>query len=197
MKLFQTVQGAISCILLCRWEAEYHPESRAALNLHLSAGRLHGFAQREKASALYNWLNRLFPVVFDGNHDVFHILFNLTAVSNNEAWGTVAVSGNRIIATPTNGYYVESCTVLSGTATCTINGNTITVAADSDCTVQVNFAPKPTYTVNFVASGNAARKNPALLKALSMVFGIDPVLPDVTEEAACGAAIFAGGDMRL
>ena len=48
-----------------------------------------------------------------------------------------------------------------------------------------------------VASGNAARKNPALLKALSMVFGIDPVLPDVTEEAACGAAIFAGGNMRL
>ena len=43
--------------------------------------------------------------------------------------------------------------MISGTATCTINGNTITVAATADCTVRVNFAHKPTYTVNFVASG--------------------------------------------
>ena len=45
-----------------------------------------------------------------------------------------------------------------------------------------------------IASGNAARKNPALIKALSKVFGIDPVLPDIIEEAACGAAVFARGD---
>ena len=83
------------------------------------------------------------------------VTFTLTAVSNNTAWGTVAVNGTTITCTPAAGYYVESCTVLSGTATCTINGNTVSVAADSDCTVQVNFAPKPTYTVNFVASGEA------------------------------------------
>ncbi|MBQ2061852.1 MAG: InlB B-repeat-containing protein, partial [Oscillospiraceae bacterium] len=61
------------------------------------------------------------------------------------------------------GYYVESCTVLSGTATCTINGNTVTVAAEADCTVQVNFAPKPTYTVNFVASGVSEGSQSALV----------------------------------
>ncbi|MBQ1679205.1 MAG: InlB B-repeat-containing protein, partial [Oscillospiraceae bacterium] len=90
--------------------------------------------------------------------------FTLTAVSNNESWGTVAVNNDKIICTPANGYYVESCTVLSGTATCTINGNTVTVAADADCTVQVNFAPKPSYTVSFVASGVSEGSQTALVQ---------------------------------
>ena len=63
------------------------------------------------------------------------------------------MTGNVITATPAAGYYVESCTVTAGTATYTINGNTITVNASSDCTIRVNFAPKPQYTVNFIASG--------------------------------------------
>ena len=91
------------------------------------------------------------------------ITFNLTAVSNNEAWGTVSVAGSIITAAPAEGYYAESCDVLEGTATCTINGNTITVAADSDCTVQVNFAPKPSYTVQFVASGYVEGSQNALI----------------------------------
>ncbi|MBR4192835.1 MAG: starch-binding protein, partial [Oscillospiraceae bacterium] len=92
------------------------------------------------------------------------VTFNLTAVSNNNSWGTVAVNGSTINCTPANGYYVESCTVLSGTATCTINGNTVTVAAEADCTVQVNFAVKPQYTVNFVASGVAEGSQTALVQ---------------------------------
>ncbi|MBQ5487530.1 MAG: InlB B-repeat-containing protein, partial [Clostridia bacterium] len=81
--------------------------------------------------------------------------YTVTAVSNNNSYGTVSVTGNVITATPAAGYYVESCTVTAGTATYTINGNTITVNASSDCTIRVNFAPKPQYTVNFIASGTA------------------------------------------
>ena len=81
--------------------------------------------------------------------------FNVTAVSNNEAWGTVSVTGTTITASPAAGYYVESAEVLSGTATVTVNQNTIYVTATTDCTVRVNFAEKPQYTVSFVASGNA------------------------------------------
>ncbi|MBQ2062694.1 MAG: InlB B-repeat-containing protein, partial [Oscillospiraceae bacterium] len=81
--------------------------------------------------------------------------YTVTAVSNNTSYGTVSVNGTTITASPAAGYYVESCTVTAGTATYTINGNTIAVTPSSDCTIQVNFAPKPQYTVNFVACGNA------------------------------------------
>jgi len=91
------------------------------------------------------------------------VQFNVTAVSNNTAYGTVSVSGSVITATPANGYYVESCDVISGTATCTINGNRITVSATEDCTIRVNFAVKPTYTVNFIASGTAQGSQSALV----------------------------------
>ena len=93
----------------------------------------------------------------------FTVPYTVTAVSNNEAWGTVSVDGAKITAAPAAGYYVESCDVVSGTATCAINGNTITVTADADCTIRVNFAPKPTYTVSFVASGVAEGSQTALV----------------------------------
>ncbi|MBQ2517707.1 MAG: hypothetical protein II536_02655, partial [Clostridia bacterium] len=79
--------------------------------------------------------------------------YTVTAVSNNNSYGTVSVTGTVITAAPAEGYYVESCTLISGDATWTINGNTISVSPTSDCTIRVNFAPKPTYTVNFIASG--------------------------------------------
>ncbi|MCR5808611.1 MAG: InlB B-repeat-containing protein, partial [Clostridiales bacterium] len=83
------------------------------------------------------------------------VTYTVTAVSNNTNYGTVSVSGTIITATPAAGYYVESAEVISGTASVSVNGNTITVSPSSDCTVRVNFAPKPTYTLNFVASGTA------------------------------------------
>lgn len=42
------------------------------------------------------------------------------------------------------------------------------------------------------ASGNAVRKKPALKKALEMVFGMPVLIPAHQEEAAFGAALFAG-----
>ena len=83
------------------------------------------------------------------------VLYTVTAVSNNTAWGTVSVNGTKIICTPAAGYYVSGYEVTSGTATAVINVNTINVAPESNCTIRVIFAPKPTYTVNFVSSGAA------------------------------------------
>lgn len=44
-----------------------------------------------------------------------------------------------------------------------------------------------------VASGNALRRNPLLVKAAEEVFGLPVVLSQMTEEAACGAAKIALG----
>ena len=84
------------------------------------------------------------------------VTFTVTAVSNNTAWGTVSVNGTKITATPAAGYYVSGYEVTSGAATATINGNVINVAPESDCTIEVIFAEKPTYTVSYIASGTAA-----------------------------------------
>ena len=95
--------------------------------------------------------------------DDYEVTYTVNAVSNNDSYGTVSVTGTIITATPATGYYVESADVIEGTATVTVNGNTISVAPESDCTVRVNFAPKPSYTVNFVASGNAEGSQTAYL----------------------------------
>ena len=81
------------------------------------------------------------------------IPFTITAESNNEAYGTVSVEGKTIYATPAEGYYVSGYEVLSGVATAVINVNTITVKAQSDCTIRIIFSPKPTFTVNYLVSG--------------------------------------------
>ena len=85
----------------------------------------------------------------------YEIPYNVTAVVNNESYGTVSVTGRVITAAPAAGYYVESAEVISGTAAVAVNVNTITVSPESDCTVRVNFAPAPSYTVSFVAMGNS------------------------------------------
>ena len=79
--------------------------------------------------------------------------YTVTAVSNNTAWGTVAVNGYEITATPAVGYYVANCEVTVGNAITNLNVNTITVSPSSNCTIRVNFAPKPTYTVNYMVNG--------------------------------------------
>ena len=91
------------------------------------------------------------------------LTYTVTAVSNNTAWGTVSVSGTKITASPAAGYYVSGYEVTSGTATATINGNIINVAPESDCTIKIIFAPKPTYTVNYVSAGSSAGSASALI----------------------------------
>ena len=80
----------------------------------------------------------------------------ITAVSNNDSWGTVSLSGATITAEPKAGYCVSTSTpyeVKSGTATVTQNGNAFTVDASSDCTIQINFEALPTYSVTWVVNG--------------------------------------------
>lgn len=86
----------------------------------------------------------------------------ITAVSNNDSYGTVSGT-TTITAVPKNGYRVVAgdggYTVTSGTATVTNNGdNTFTVEAASNCTVQINFEAIPTHTVTFSVNGNTTRK---------------------------------------
>ncbi len=75
--------------------------------------------------------------------------YSVTAQSNNTAYGTVSVSGNTITAKPATGYFAQGYTLVRGDATVTQNGNTFSVMAGSDCTVQINFAPKAAVTVQF------------------------------------------------
>ena len=42
-----------------------------------------------------------------------------------------------------------------------------------------------------LVSGNAVRRNPALREALGEAFGLETILSENTEEAACGAALFS------
>lgn len=83
--------------------------------------------------------------------------YEVTANSNNTSWGTVSVDGTTITAKPAAGYFAQSATVTSGTATVSQNGNTFTVSADSDCTVQINFAAKTMVTVSFAGANVTAQ----------------------------------------
>ena len=75
--------------------------------------------------------------------------YTVTATSNNNNYGTVSVSGTTITASPKTGYTYASpaYTVTSGTATVSQSGNTFSVTPSSNCTVCINFAEKPKYTV--------------------------------------------------
>ena len=75
--------------------------------------------------------------------------YSVTAVSNNTAWGTVSLSGNTITATPKEGYLILGYEVTEGEAEVTQNENTFSVNPLSDCTVQINFAPRTPAVVNF------------------------------------------------
>ena len=79
--------------------------------------------------------------------------YTITARSENENYGTVSLRDNVITATPKAGYQVSGYQILSGTATVTQAANAFTVTAGSDCTIQINFAPKPVYTVSFTENG--------------------------------------------
>ena len=80
----------------------------------------------------------------------------ITAVPNNNAWGTVSGTST-ITATPNDGYRVVAgdggYTVTEGTATVVNNGNnTFSVTPSTDCTVQINFEAIPSYTLGYVVS---------------------------------------------
>ncbi len=85
--------------------------------------------------------------------------FTITAVSNNDSYGTVSVSNGVITATPESGYRVSTTTAYTispaESATVTDNGdNTFTVTPSANTTITINFELIPTYTVTWSVSGN-------------------------------------------
>ncbi len=85
--------------------------------------------------------------------------YTITATSNNTSYGTVSVSGNKINATPKDGYYTAGYSVVSGSATVTQSGNAFTVTASSDCTIQIIFKAKTVLTVNFSENGTVSTQS--------------------------------------
>ena len=85
------------------------------------------------------------------------VSYNITATSNNTAYGTVSLSGKTITATPKTGYIAKDYTVTKGTATVTRNGNIFTVNPQSDCTVRINFEAKKSVTVSFAGADEASK----------------------------------------
>lgn len=88
--------------------------------------------------------------------------YTITPQSNNPIYGTVSLSGSTITATPAEGYRVSLTNpfeVTIGTATVTQNGNSFSVAAESDCTVLINFEAIPTHTVTFSVNGTTTTQD--------------------------------------
>lgn len=95
------------------------------------------------------------------------ISFTISATSSNNSHGTVNVKDNVITASPAEGYRVstsEPYTITSGENYVTgvaQEGNTFTVTATGDCTVQINFQaiPSHTVTINEPTGGTLTVKN--------------------------------------
>lgn len=75
--------------------------------------------------------------------------YEIKAISNNDNYGTVSLTGSTITGSPADGYrYADPAyTVTGGTATVSQVGNAFTVTPTSDCTVCINFEAIPTYFV--------------------------------------------------
>jgi len=100
--------------------------------------------------------------------------YTVTALSNNNSYGTVSLSGYVITASPSSGYKYASpaYTVSSGTATVARDGNTFTVTPSSNCTVTINFEAIPTHTATF--SVNGATTSQSFTEGAAISFPADP-----------------------
>lgn len=111
--------------------------------------------------------------------------YNITATSSNTAYGTVAVSGKTITASPKAGYAVSGYTILSGSADVVRSGNTFTVTAASDVSIRIDFAPRTQVQVKLM-QGNT------LLDTLTAYSGDEVTLPDWTWDLPDDGTTFVG-----
>lgn len=81
--------------------------------------------------------------------------FTITVSSNDTAMGTVKLEGNTVVASPKQGCYAASYSILKGEATVSREGNLFTVEAKSDCSIRINFARKESVTVSFHGKASA------------------------------------------
>jgi len=70
------------------------------------------------------------------------VSYEITATSNNTAWGTVSVAGRTVTATPVSGYEVSGYELLSGTATVSRTGNQFILSPSTDVSIRINFSQK-------------------------------------------------------
>lgn len=82
--------------------------------------------------------------------------YEITAVSNNNAYGTVSVNGSNVTAHPAAGYQVAGYEVTSGSAKVTVNGNVFSLSASTDCTIMILFEKIPSFTVQVMENGTLA-----------------------------------------
>ena len=112
------------------------------------------------------------------------ISYEITAVSNNEDWGSVSLSGSVITATPAEGYYAYGYEVTVGQASVTQDGNVFTIVPESDCTVKIIFAQKVPAVVHFSVPEGVS------CEALNVMTGDVITLPAPTGDPAIENRIF-------
>ena len=118
--------------------------------------------------------------------------YDITVKSNNDAYGSVSISGKTITATPNAGYRVKSgdagYTVTSGTADVTNNGdNTFSVTPSSNCTITINFEAIPKYTVTWNVNGDVYETT-QVTEGSKPTFPATPSSCDVTSNTFYGWA---------
>lgn len=117
-----------------------------------ASGNIEVLLSKSKAAtgALYV---RSVSVTYETEETVDYVI---NATSNDEAFGTVSVDGNTIVATPSEGYRVSTAhpyDVLVGEANVSQEGNSFKVQATADCTIRINFEAIPTYMVRWSVNG--------------------------------------------
>lgn len=88
-----------------------------------------------------------------------NLSYTITASSNNNTWGTVALSGSVITATPEEGYtYASPAYTVSpaNSATVVQNGNNFTVTPTADTNITINFMESPSHTAKFSINGSVS-----------------------------------------
>ena len=131
------------------------------------------------------------------------VSYEVSASTNNSNYGTVAVKGSTITATPNTGYAVSGYTILSGTATVTRDGNTFKVTPTSDVSIRINFAKRSQATVQFSQLSNVVGSETAYTGDAITLPDHSGAVPsgytfigwseNVVEETATKPAVYAAG----
>ena len=110
-----------------------------------------------------------------------YVPYTITAISNNEAYGTVSLNGDVITASPALGYtYADPAyTVVSGSGvTVSQSGDEFTVTTTEDCTVRINFAPREVYTLSYYANGDLYDTASVYAGDALGTLPVDPTVPE-------------------
>ena len=116
-------------------------------------------------------------------------VYTVAAVANDETLGTVTVEGKVITAVRGEcvAYADPAYTVTEGTAEVTQEGDVFTVSPQSDCTVQINFAPAAVATVTLDAGGGTLPGAAELVQAdCASSVGLPEAVPPCAEWTFAG-----------